>query len=269
MEQRTVVLVTGASMGIGRAIAVYLAERGFTVFGTGRNAAHIEPLDGVHFLPLDVTVEGAGAQCVSRVVEAEGQLDALVNNAGYALVGPLENTSLDDLRHQFEVNLIGVHRMVRASLPHLHEAGGRIVNITSATGHVALPFMAAYSASKFALEGYSEGLRLELSPLGVWVSSVVPGTTATAAMAHGRKTAQVSDYYAKFQERFLGSMDYAFHNLADPPAAVAEAVYHALTDEPPLVRYLAPGAQQFSRMRQTLSAEEIESKLRQGLRLDG
>lgn len=268
MAHQPVVLITGATQGIGRATAAYLAERGFTVYGTGRDPSEVEPLAGVRFLPLDVTAEGSGAQCVSMVVEAEGQLNALVNNAGYALTGPLENTTLDDLRHQFEVNLVGVHRMVRACLPYLHEAGGRIINVTSAAGHVALPFMAAYSASKFALEGYSEGLRQELSPLGVWVSIVVPGTTATDVLGHGRKTAQVSEYYTPYLQRFARAMDYSFQH-ADPPEEVAQAVYKALVDEPPLVRYIAHSAQRFTGMRLVLSAEEIETKLRTGMRLDG
>jgi NAD(P)-dependent dehydrogenase (short-subunit alcohol dehydrogenase family) len=155
-----IVLVTGASTGLGRAMALDLTARGHTVYGTSRGAM---PDAGFAMLPLDVRDAGSAAATVQRIVEKEGRIDVLINNAGYAFVGAFEETGVEDARAQFETNVFGAMRMMKAVLPHMRSNGfGRIVNISSASGLVGTPFLSAYAASKHALEALSESLSFEL-----------------------------------------------------------------------------------------------------------
>src|SRR5437660_2901591 len=169
------ILVTGASSGIGQSTARLLAERGFTVFGTARkpDSAKREPFT---MLALDVRSDESVRACVAQVITKSGRLDVLVNNAGYAMMGAAEETSVEEAKAQFETNFFGIVRMVNAVLPGMRAAGaGKIINISSLAGNTAIPFSAFYSASKFALEGYSESLWYEVRPFGITVSLVEPG----------------------------------------------------------------------------------------------
>ncbi len=170
-----VVLVTGASRGIGRAIAIELHNRGHTVYGTSRNPSD----EDWSMLKLDVTREGEPESAVNTVIDAEGRLDVLVNNAGNAVVGPLAEMDISDLRTQFDTNVFGAHRMVRAALPHLRDHDSYIVNIGSFGGRLAIPYQVPYSMSKAALAMYSDGLRMELAKTPVRVSLIEPGDTKT------------------------------------------------------------------------------------------
>ncbi|HZT30028.1 MAG TPA: SDR family NAD(P)-dependent oxidoreductase [Bryobacteraceae bacterium] len=182
MEQR-VVLVTGASSGIGHACARQLAERGFRVFGTSRMAG---PKEGpVRMLRMDVTDDASVLQGVDAILQSEGRLDIVVNNAGIAVAGPLESTSLDEARRLLDVNLLGVFRVCRAVLPWMRrQGGGFLVDISSIGGLIGIPYQPFYSASKFALEGLSESLRLEARPFGVRVVLIEPGDTRTPITRH-------------------------------------------------------------------------------------
>jgi NAD(P)-dependent dehydrogenase (short-subunit alcohol dehydrogenase family) len=185
------VLVTGASSGIGRATAELLAANGYQVFASVRRHGPGAPLPatpaGVEAVELDVT-------CAEDVAGVVGQLDAacpdglfaLVNNAGVAPPGPLELTNLDELRHVLEVNTLAPLRLIQACLPLLRRGQGRIVNMSSMNGKLAMPMVGAYSASKFALEAMSDVLRVELRPWGVTVSLVRPGQVRTAIFAKAR-----------------------------------------------------------------------------------
>src|SRR6266702_4538899 len=169
------VLVTGASSGIGQAIAQLLAERGFKIFGTARKPA-APTLGNVTMVPLDVRSDDSVRACIDRV----GPIDVLVNNAGYSLMGAAEETSLDEAKAQLETNFFGVVRMVKAVLPAMRKAGaGKIITIGSLAGITAIPFGSFYTASKFAIEGYSEALWHELRPLGISVSVIEPGFVHT------------------------------------------------------------------------------------------
>ena len=174
------VLITGASKGIGLTIAETLHAKGFNVYGTGRT-----PSSGYAFkmLSLDVTSDESVQACVSKVLAETGQLDVLINNAGYDLFGAAEETSLEETLAQLETNFVGAVRMTKAVLPHLRERKtGKIVQLSSIGGMLALPNNSAYAASKFALEGYSEALRYEMLPFNVFVSLVQPGNVKTESL---------------------------------------------------------------------------------------
>ncbi|WP_439573200.1 SDR family oxidoreductase [Phreatobacter sp.] len=181
MGAQKVVLVTGASSGIGRATAAYLHERGHRVFGTSRNPdRHAAPFQ---LLALDVTDDAAVAAAVAAVLAEAGRIDALVNNAGVVLAGAVEDTSPAEALAVLNTNVVGVQRMARSVLPAMRgQGGGVIINVGSTAGSVGMPFQGLYCASKYALEGLTEALRLEVAPFGVSVALVAPGDTATAVV---------------------------------------------------------------------------------------
>src|SRR5262245_2598374 len=165
MTDPQVVLITGASSGVGRAAARVLSQHGYRVFGTSRDPAGSPASPDVELVALDVRNDDSVAACAKSVFDRAGRVDILVNNAAYELAGALEETSVEEAKAQFETNFFGVVRMVRAVLPSMRERRqGRIVNVSSLSGVSAIPFMGIYSASKFALEGYTEALRMEVEP---------------------------------------------------------------------------------------------------------
>jgi NAD(P)-dependent dehydrogenase (short-subunit alcohol dehydrogenase family) len=173
-----IILITGASSGLGRAIADELTSAGHRVYGTCR-----QPNDHTGeftMLPLDVTLDDSVAKCVDLVISAEGRIDVLINNAGFGLCGAVEDTTLDEARGQMETNFWGPLRMIHAVLPHMRrQSSGRLVTIGSMAGHAALPYQPFYSTSKFALEGLNEALRLELAGTGIDATMVCPGDFKT------------------------------------------------------------------------------------------
>ena len=157
VKRQPVVLVTGASSGIGSAAAVAFAAKGYEVFGTGRNISRIQPTAGVEFVQLDVTDDDSVAKAVQTVIDRAGRIDVLVNNAGALLLGGAEETSAAQAQDLFDTNFFGVVRMTNAVLPHMRaQGGGRIVNVGSVVGFVLMPYSVFYSSSKYALEGYSQ-----------------------------------------------------------------------------------------------------------------
>jgi NAD(P)-dependent dehydrogenase (short-subunit alcohol dehydrogenase family) len=175
---RNVVLITGCSSGIGRALALEWARRGHRVFATARRPDGIEGLDvpNVERLRLDVTDAASIAEAVAEVIRRAGQIDVLVNNAGYGLMGPALVDTPEDLRRQMETNVVGVLAMTQAVAPHMLRAGhGLIVNVGSASGILTTPFAGAYCASKAAVHALTDAMRLELEPLGLTVVSLQPG----------------------------------------------------------------------------------------------
>jgi NAD(P)-dependent dehydrogenase (short-subunit alcohol dehydrogenase family) len=173
-----VVLISGATRGIGYLTAQLLHNKGYTVYGTGRNP---KPEDApFRLLPLDVRDDTSVHAAVAQMIAEAGRLDVLVNNAGYDLYGAVEDTSWEEFTAQLDTNFIGVVRLIQAVLPHMRRHGsGKIVNISSIGGLLALPFNSAYSASKFALEGYTESLRYELLPFHIYTSLIEPGQART------------------------------------------------------------------------------------------
>jgi NAD(P)-dependent dehydrogenase (short-subunit alcohol dehydrogenase family) len=239
MSQSGVVLITGASQGIGRAAAELLAQAGFTVFGTSRRPEHYDAPAGVTMLALDVDSDDSVTACLALLQQQAGPLDVLINNAGYAQRGPLEDVTVEQLKAQFETNLFGVHRLTRAVLPVMAGRGhGRIVNISSGIGRVAIPLTAAYCASKFALEGYSEGLAKELAPLGVRVAIVEPGLTDTDFHTNALLPEGATARYPQLTRQRNAEM----LKRADSAETVAQVILQAATDDPPRLRYICPAA---------------------------
>src|SRR5258705_6912182 len=189
---RRVVLITGASSGIGRATAELLAARGYRVFGGVRSPATTRPLAGVELVPLDVRDEASAKACVDEVRSRAGRIDILINNAGINLVGAVEETSISQAQALFDTNVIGVLRMIQAVLPDMRrQAAGLIVNISSILGLIPAPFMGVYASTKHAIEGLSESLDHEVRGFGIRVVLIEPHYTrtnldASAAQAEGR-----------------------------------------------------------------------------------
>lgn len=223
-----VVLVTGTSKGIGYAIADSLHNAGYKVYGTSRSPNKLDwPV-----LKLDVTSEENCRSVVKEIIEAEGRLDALVNNAGNAVVGPLREMDATHLQLQFGTNVFGTHRMVRAALPHLEKHRSNIINIGSFGGRLSIPYQVPYSMSKAAVAMYSDGLRMELSKTSVRVSLIEPGDTKTNFDA-GRIWVSMDEA----SERAISIMRASEQNGADPQR-VAKLVHRILKSKKPRGRYL-------------------------------
>jgi NAD(P)-dependent dehydrogenase (short-subunit alcohol dehydrogenase family) len=183
-----VVLVTGASSGLGGAIAKALAAKGHRVFGTMR-IVRAGASDRFTTLPLDVTQDESVAACIAEVIRRAGRIDAVINNAGFGIAGAIEDTTAAEALAQFETNFFGAHRVCRAVLPHLRaQRAGMIINMSSLAGRIALPFQGFYSAAKFAIEAYTEALRMEVRSFGITVSMIEPGDFATSFTANRRMT---------------------------------------------------------------------------------
>lgn len=178
MDKNSVVLISGCSSGIGLALARECASRGCRVFATARKPEVIENLkrEGMETAALDVTSQESIDACVAGVLSQTGRIDVLINNAGYALIGPMIDLSVDDLRRQFETNVIGLMALTKSVVPYmLKERSGLVVNIASVSGICATPFAGAYCATKAAVNLLSTSLRIELAPFGIDVITVQPG----------------------------------------------------------------------------------------------
>lgn len=224
-----VMMVTGASAGIGRACADRFAAAGWTVVGASRRGSGG---DGWTGLVVDVDDTESVTAGVAEVVRGHGRLDAIVPAAGFAVAGAVEHTGIDEARAEFETNFWGTARLVQAALPHLRaRRGGRIVLMSSIGGAIGLPFQAFYSASKFALEGYAESLAYEVRPFGISVTLVQPGNAATDFTANRRMAARAAtdDVYADALKLAIGVMerDEANGCTADHVAAAVQRVVRA------------------------------------------
>lgn len=243
------VLVTGCSSGIGRAVAEVLREGGWEVIPTARKPEDLAVLREAGFQPLelDVASEESIETAVAQLLEqCGGRLGGIVNNAGFGMPGAIEDLSRDAMRQQFEVNLFGLQDLTNRLIPLFREQGyGRIINVSSVVGRLALPFMGIYSASKFALEAVSDALRVELSQDRISVSLIEPGpieskfSTNCAGQGEERldteKSRFGSSYKHYFDRRRNGGMSEDRFRL--PPEAVAKKVLHALESPRPSVRY--------------------------------
>ncbi len=242
------VLVTGCSSGIGRCIALGLANRGYRVFATVRQQQDIEALtrDGLDSLQLDLSDPASIDQAVSAVLRLTGgALYALINNGAYGQSGAVEDLSRDVLRAQFEANLFGTHELTARIIPVFRRQGaGRIVQISSILGLVCLAYRGAYNASKYALEALSDTMRLELQDTGICVSLIEPGPIESRFRANAyhyfqanidRQHSAHRESYRKVDRRLRSDQDVPF---TLPAAAVLDKVIHALESPNPRIRYL-------------------------------
>ena len=243
------VLITGASRGIGRAAALRMATKGWHVFATVRreqDAAELQaagPAGKIRTLELDVT-DPAGIEQLERDLPI--QLDAVVNNAGIVVPGPLESLGVAELRMQFEVNTIGPVAVTNAVLPQLRESRGRIVLVSSLNGRISMPMIGAYSASKFALEAIADAWRLELRPWGISVSLIEPAMTDTDMWrtAPEQQSSTEETMSADHRELYRKHLDALrrtiprLQRMAKPADGVAVAIERALTASRPRARYV-------------------------------
>jgi NAD(P)-dependent dehydrogenase (short-subunit alcohol dehydrogenase family) len=259
------ILVTGASSGIGAAIATRLVADGHRVFGTSRKSSFAS--NGVHMLDLDVASDASVNACVRAVLAEAGHLDVLINNAGFLLACAIEEATIEEAKAQFETNFFGVARMVRAVLPSMRaRKAGKIVNVSSLAGMVPVPFWGYYNASKFALEGYTETLRLELKPLGIRVAMVEPGAIKTPF--YGADPMGRMPEYSPWRERALKTMK-GFEDKAPGPDVVADLVARIVAQANPSLRNtVTREATLFPFLRWLLPAGAFEAGLRSGFNLD-
>jgi NAD(P)-dependent dehydrogenase (short-subunit alcohol dehydrogenase family) len=253
-----VVVVTGASTGIGRATARMLKSRGWRVFPTARNRTDLDLLRGEGFQPveLDLTDPDSVEYAAKEVLElSQGVLGAVVNNAGYGQPGALEDLSRSALRKQFEANVFGTLDFTNRFIPVFRaQKSGRIVLVSSVVGRVVIPLMGAYCASKFALEAIGDELRMELGPAGISVSLVEPGPIKTNFRKRtvgeaARGLEMRNSVFAKQYAKELTEPERTYSRPTDifrkPPEAVAAKIVHALESPHPRVRYPVTGAAWF------------------------
>jgi NAD(P)-dependent dehydrogenase (short-subunit alcohol dehydrogenase family) len=269
-----VVLVTGCSSGIGRAIANEAARSGHVVYAGVRDPASGEGLasmPGVVPVTLDVTSEADREAAVERVRREQGRLDVLVNNAGVALGGFLEQLDEDEIRHLFDVNVFGAWALTRVALPHLRESRGLVVLMSSMSGRSALPGLGAYAASKFALEGLGEAWRHELAPFGVRVVLVEPGAYRTEIFGRnrrlGRRVKEAASPYAPFVAHSEALAARTVERLARDPSAVARLVVSLFGESRPALRHpIGPGARLRALLLRVAPFSLVEAILRRAMR---
>jgi NAD(P)-dependent dehydrogenase (short-subunit alcohol dehydrogenase family) len=259
-----IILLTGASSGIGRACAALLAEHGDRVYGTSRQPGGAPA--GCTALELDVTDDASVRRAVAEVLAREGRIDVLINNAGHALAGALEDTSIAEAQRQLDTNFFGVVRMCQAVLPAMRaQQGGLILNMGSLAGVLGLPFQSLYSASKFALEGLTESLRLEVRPFGIHVAVLEPGDVCTPITDHRTRAARATAD-SPYAQPFATAMRLIEHSerTGGAPEQVARHVLAVVRRRGPRVRSSAgPLAQRvFAAAKPVLPSRLFETLVR-------
>lgn len=263
-KRQKTAFVTGASSGIGKAAALALSRAGYRVIGTSRKASADEVRDGIRMIACDVTSDASVAAAASLALAELGHIDLLVNNAGYAISGAAEESSIEQVHALFDTNFLGVVRVTNAVLPIMRQQGfGRILNIGSVVGLIPGPFGAYYTASKHAIEGYSESLDHEVRPFGIRVAVIEPWATKTSIEANSprgdRPVAAYGQTFARYQAAFNAAM--AAGDTADDVAATILTAAQART---PHLRYPSgKAARQTSFARRFLPRALFDRILRQ------
>jgi NAD(P)-dependent dehydrogenase (short-subunit alcohol dehydrogenase family) len=262
-----VALVTGASSGIGQAIATKLSASGYRVFGASRRAVVADP--GIQALTLDVTDDTSVTACVAEVLRQAGRIDLLVNSAGFALVAALEESTMAQVQAIFETNVFGVMRMTRAVLPAMRAQGaGRIVNISSIVGFLPAAYSGLYASTKHAVEGYSESLDHEVRTRGIRVCLIEPGFTMSNIARNMPEPDAPIDVYAAGRNNILDIFSAALAKGADPET-VADAVLIAASAQVPKIRYaVGREAATLAKLRRFLPTAMFDRSLRSQFRLD-
>lgn len=250
--ERQVALVTGASSGIGEQTALELLRRGFIVYGAARRVDRMSSLvdAGGHAIAMDVTDDASVRAAVDRITAEQGRIDVLVNNAGYGSYGALEDVPIDEARRQFEVNVFGLARITQLVLPGMRaRRSGTIVNISSIGGRIYEPLGGWYHATKFAVEGLSDSLRVELEPHGIRVVVIQPGAIRTEWNGISRRSAierSGETAYAAQARALVRTLEAADgSSAATEPHVVATTIAKAVTARRPQTRYATPFSAKF------------------------
>ena len=246
MSQSKVIIVTGASAGIGKAAVKRLLADGHVVYGAARRGEKMRDLEelGGHVIGMDITDEAQVSAAVSRVLEEQGRIDVLVNNAGYGLYGAVEQVPIEDARYQFEVNLFGLASLTQKVLPGMRERGsGLIINVSSVGGKIYTPLGAWYHATKHALEGWSDALRVETAQFGIHVSIIEPGaiqTEFTDVMNEPMlKLSEGGPYQGLAEGIVRGAEKYQNDSPNSRPEVIANVIADAVSSSSPKTRYAA------------------------------
>jgi len=240
-----VVLITGASSGIGKESARLLINKGYTVYAAARRIEKMSDLQtlGVKLIELDITNDGSIQNAVSKIISAEQRIDVLVNNAGYGSYGSLEDVPLEEARYQFEVNIFGLARLTQLVLPYMRKQGsGKIINISSMGGKFGEPHGAWYHATKYALEGLSDSLRMELKQFGIDVVVIQPGAIKTEWNKIARENllkVSGSTAYKELAEKHARFLEKGDGKMGSEPLVIAKTVSKAIASPKPKTRYVA------------------------------
>ena len=257
-----IVLVTGASSGIGKAIAIFLSEKGYTVYGTSRTLKNEKDFS-FKMIALDVLKVDTIHTAVAYIIEKEGRLDVLVNNAGMGITGPVEETPTAEMRAVFNTNLFGAIDMMKAVLPQMRKQNsGAIINITSIAGYMGLPFRGLYSATKGALEIVTEAARMEVKNFGIELVNVAPGDFATN-IAAGRYHTPVFENSA-YKEKYQTNLDLMNAHVGSGmnPLEMAKVVYKITQTKHPKIHYKVGGfMEKFSIVLKRILPDKVYEKL--------
>ncbi|MGN6633143.1 MAG: SDR family oxidoreductase [Nitrososphaeraceae archaeon] len=250
MQGDKVALVTGSSSGIGFETSLMLARAGFNTYASMRNLEKSKNLTEIakkeklplQVVQLDVNNDGSVKDAIVKILKADQRIDVLINNAGYGLFGSVEDTSIEEIKAQFETNFFGVVRVTQQVLPLMRrQNSGTIVNVSSVGGLIGLPALSAYHSTKFALEGLSESIAFELEPFGIRVVIIEPGVIRTNILNSSSSAKKALDpkspYFSlsqKLNDNFKSMME---SELSSPPEEVAKVILQAVTSENPQLRY--------------------------------
>jgi NAD(P)-dependent dehydrogenase (short-subunit alcohol dehydrogenase family) len=273
---KKVAVVTGSSSGMGFETSLLLAKYGFHTYATVRNPSRAKALKDIsdkgelpiQVVELDVDSDKSVKDAIDRIYKESERIDVLVNNAGYSLLGALEDLSMDQVKAQFETNLFGPIRVMKSVLPIMRKQreGGIIVNVSSMSGRLGFPFLSAYAASKFAIEGLTESLVYETQPFGVKLVLIEPGITKTNFAENGRSphtTVDASSPYTSLSQKILKSAS-TLMETATPPEEVAKVILKTVTADNPDLRYRTGNdAEQMIEARNAMSDREWQQLISQ------
>ncbi|MGI0000428.1 MAG: SDR family oxidoreductase [Nitrososphaeraceae archaeon] len=279
-QQEKVAVVTGSSSGIGFETSLLLSRNGIYTYATMRNLSKSKKLNDIvekenlplKVLQLDVTDDKSVKDSISQITDESSRIDVLVNNAGYDVMGAVEDISIDEFKSQFETNLFGVIRVTKEVLPIMrNQRAGNIINISSVGGRIGIPLNSAYISSKFALEGLSESMRYELEQFGIDVILIEPGVVKSnffenADVVNNKTNNTISPYSHLTQKLYEGFEPMLKSNSSSLPSDVAKIIYQAIESNNREVRYLVgKDAVSIINARQKLSDKEIENWIKESL----
>jgi len=270
-----IALITGASSGIGRVTALLLAQHGYIVYAGTRDPKRFTiQLDNLHVVALDITDSESIKQVVNTIKAEQGQIDVLINNAGYALVSTVEDVSEEEMFNQFNINVFSIFRLCKAVTPLMREnSSGVIINISSFLGKIGLPLFTFYNASKYAVEGITDSLRYELNPFNIRVHSIMPGFFSTnfanENLVANKATLDKSNPYHNLASHLVPNILKQINDGNEAKEA-GELVIKMIEDEnSPARATVGDKASKFIQMRRELSDEDFERKVREYYNLDG
>lgn len=233
-----VVLITGGSSGIGKAVAIYLTEKGYVVYGTSRNPNKITEELPFKLIALDVADPGSIQKAAQTIISNEGRIDVLINNAGVGITGPIEETPDEEIKKAFQTNVFGPIDVIKSVLPQMRkQQSGMIINITSIAGYMGLPYRGIYSATKGALELITEAFRMEIKGFNIQMTNIAPGDFATN-IASGRYHSPVLED-SPYKEPYGNTLNLMNEHVdeGNDPKEMAEAIYKVMTSAKPKIHY--------------------------------